>query len=296
MQKKTVLLTGERGFLGKRVRVRLEAEPGVAVRVLPGRLGELTGGDRFDVDTVIHLAASVRKGIGTADLGEIVEANVVGLQRLLSPLDPRPRRLLFASTTDVYGERGAEWVGEESMLDPMSEYAASKLLGERILIGDARTRGYECLVMRLGHIYGPGEEDYEKFVPTAIRALMKGRPPTVVGDGQTRRDLMYVDDAAEAVCRLALSPRELPEVVNVASANTYSLEEIAETLIDIVGFIGGVRYLRDRSNPTSLSFNSRLLKEIVGELDEVTLEEGLRREIEHVLTIERDSGRAPNRV
>jgi UDP-glucose 4-epimerase len=292
----SILLTGESGFLGKRVRVRLEAEPGVTVRVLTGRLGELGSGDRLGVDTAIHLAAWTRKSHEREDVAEILDANVLGLQRLLSCLDPAPRRLLFASTTDVYGNNGGERIGEDALLDPASEYAASKVLGERMAIGDARARSYECVVMRLGHVYGPGEERYEKFVPTTIRALMKGRPATLVGDGSARRDLLYVDDAAEAVCRLALSPRGLPELVNVASASTYSLEQIAQTLVEVVGFLGRIRYLRDRPNPPSLGFDTRLLDEAIGRLDEVTLSEGLRREVEHVAAAAREASRAAGRV
>ncbi len=284
----SVLLTGENGFLGRRVRARLVRERGVEVSVLPRRLGELERSDRLAVDTVVHLAASTRKSGEPVDLGEMIDANVVGVQRLLGCLDPPPRRLLFASSTDVYGEGGRERIAEGSPLRPASEYAASKLLGERMVIGDARARGYECTVMRLGHIYGPREERYEKFVPATIRALMKGRPPVVVGDGSTRRDLLYVDDAAEAVCRLAFST-ELPEVVNVASARTYSLKEIAETLVEIVGFIGRIRYLHDQPNGASLGFDTQLLKATIGELEETRLSDGLRRELEQVVTGEREA-------
>ncbi len=68
---------------------------------------------------------------------------------------------------------------------------------------------------------------------------MTGRPPTVVGDGETRRDLLYVDDAAEAIRRLVLCDKPLPERLNLAAPDTYSLNEIAHALIDVVGFIGG---------------------------------------------------------
>ena len=290
-----MLLTGEAGFLGERVQACLDADPGIAVNVLGRRL-ELTPERHFDVDIVIHLAAWTTKRAGSSDLAQIVDANVVGLQRLLSSLDPVPRRFLFASTADVYGIRSGLRLHERSPLDPTDAYAASKLLGEHMVMADARAREYETSVVRIGHLYGPGEEAYEKFVPTAIRALMRGRPPTVVGNGQTRRDLLYVDDAAEAIRRIALSTRDLPGLINLASSDTYTLEEIAQTLIEIVGFIGGVRYLSDHPNPASVSFETGLLSETIGDFDQVELAEGLRREIEHVVAIERGSERAPHGV
>jgi nucleoside-diphosphate-sugar epimerase len=293
----TVLLTGATGFLGKRVHASLAADPGIVeVSVLGQRLAELEPRHLFDVDIVIHLAAWIPKRAGTSNLEELVDANVVGLQRLLSCLDSPPRRFMFASTTDVYGERSGPRPSEHSPLDPISPYAASKLLGEHMIMVDARRREYEACAIRIGHLYGPGEEAYEKFVPTAIRALMQGRPPTVVGDGQTRRDLLYVDDAAEAIRRIALSPRNLPELINLASSDTYTLEEIAQTLIDIVGFLGRVRYLSDRPNPAPVSFDTGLLGETIGDLDQLTLAAGLRREIEHVVAAERTSKRAPSGV
>ncbi len=291
-----MLLTGESGFLGGRVHARLAAEPRVAVSVLGKRLADLDAGVHDGVDTVVHLAAWTRKRAGASGAREMIDANVVGLERLLGHLDPPPRRLLLASTADVYGTRGEPWPDEHSPLDPTSAYAASKLLGERILVEDAAARGYEASVMRIGHVYGPGEEAYEKFVPAAIRALMKGRPPTVVGDGETRRDLLYVDDAAEIVCRLALSPHELPEIVNVAGSDMHTLTDIALTLIEVVGFLGGVRYLSDRPRPASVGFDTALLRETIGEIDELPLAEGLRREVEHVVALQRSTQPVPGGV
>jgi nucleoside-diphosphate-sugar epimerase len=282
-----ILLTGERGFLGRRVRLCLEADPDLTVRPLGTRLHELKPGDHGDVDIVIHLAAWTTKSAGASDVTQVVNSNVLGLQALLSALDPPPRRVIFASTADVYGLQGERALTEGSPLDPIDSYAASKLLGEHITIEDARARDYEVCIMRIGHLYGPGEEAYEKFVPSAIRALMKGRPPTVVGDGGTRRDLLYVDDAAEAIRRLAVLGRGIPQCVNLAAAESYTLEEIARTLIDIVGFIGGIRYLSDHANPASVSFDTTLLRQKIGDWDRVELSDGLRREIEHVVALER---------
>jgi nucleoside-diphosphate-sugar epimerase len=284
-----VLLTGETGFLGRRVRVRLDAEPGLAVVVLGKRLDELEPGELETFDTVIHLAAWTAKRAGTSDWERVVNANVDGLASLLRALDGTPRRLLFASTADVYGPHGGCGLREDSPLDPVNAYAASKLLGEHMVAEDACAWDYEACAIRIGHLYGPGEEAYEKLVPTAIRALMKGRPPTVVGNGQTRRDLLYVDDAAEAVRRLVIHPGELPRRLNLAAPDTHTLEEIANQLIEIVGFIGGIRYLSDHDDPPSLGFDTTLLSETIGEWERLPLGEGLRREIAHVVDLERGS-------
>lgn len=288
-----ILLTGERGFLGKRVRLLLEVDPAIELRIAAKRLGELEPGECHPVDTVVHLAAWTTKRAGSTDLDRIVDANVLGLRALLRAVDPAPQRFVFASTADVYGMRSGRELSESSPLDPTDAYAASKLLGEHMVAEDACARGYEACALRIGHLYGPGEEAYEKLVPAAIRALMKGRPPTVVGDGRTRRDLLYVDDAAEAIRRLLLTLEPMPATLNLAASETYSLDDIAATLIDIVGFMGEIRYLRDRLNPASVSFDTRLLDETVGEWQRVSLADGLRREVEHAVEVERGSVPAP---
>jgi nucleoside-diphosphate-sugar epimerase len=285
----TVLLTGENGFLGSAVHAALLADPRVEVNVLGRRLGELELGDQLSAEVVIHLAAWTTKRAGSSDLEQIVEANVVGFHRLLRCLDPPPRRLLFASTVDVYGAPDGPLVTERSPLDPTDAYAASKLLGEHMSATDAQQRGYQATVVRIGHLYGPGEDAYEKFVPTCIKALMRGRPPTVIADGETRRDLLYVDDAAEGLLRLALSTGDLPDVVNLASSGTHTLKEIAQELMAIVGFLGRIRYLSDQPRPTSIGFDTQLLDWTIGELDQVSLPAGLRREVEHVVALERAS-------
>lgn len=296
MSTRTILLTGETGFLGRHVRSSLESDPETVVRVLGKRLGDLEPGSQPGVDVVIHLAAWVTKRAGSSDLEQIVDANVVGLERLLACLDPPPSRLLFASTLDVYGMPAGKRLCEDSPLDPTDAYAASKLLGEHMVLADAEAREYEASVVRIGHLYGPGEEAYSKFIPTAISALMQGRPPTVVGSGETRRDLLYVGDAAEAFRRLALSSRDLPKLVNLATSESYTLTEIAEILIDIVGFLGGVRYLSDRPTPPSVSFDTQLLNETIGEFAGVSLAEGLRREVEHVVAGEQSATETPSRA
>jgi nucleoside-diphosphate-sugar epimerase len=287
-----VLLTGERGFLGRRVQELLGADPAIDLEVLGKRLGELAPAEHPSLDVVVHLAAWATKRAGASDVDRVIDANVLGLRALLRSLEAPPRRLLFASTADVYGMRSGRELSETSPVDPTDAYAASKLLGEHVVAEDARVREYEATTLRIAHLYGPGEEAYEKLVPATIRALMKGRPPTVVGDGETRRDLLYVDDAAEAIRRLVLSDRQLPPLLNLAARETYSLNEIAQTLIEVVGFIGGIRYLSDRPNPPSVGFDTGLLEEAIGGWERVALADGLAREVEHVVALERGSERA----
>ena len=73
------------------------------------------------------------------------------------------------------------------------------MFGEGLAAVFARTAGTEHVTLRFGHVFGPGEERYAKLVPETIRRVLSERPPRIAGDGSETRDLLYVDDAAEAL-------------------------------------------------------------------------------------------------
>jgi UDP-glucose 4-epimerase len=289
----SALLTGATGFVGGHLCQRLVRDGwdvtalvrdgsivvDEAVRHVRADLEHLRpdafGGEAFDV--VFHLAASIPKVSGTGDPEAIVAANAVGTQRLLAAT-AGAGRLVFASSVDVYAPAadGAP-LTERSRLDPRTVYAASKLLGERLV----EAAGIEAVVLRFGHLYGPGEEAFATFIPKTIANLMRGRPPYVYGDGSAQVDVLYVDDAVEAALRAATRPRTAA-TINVVHGTSHALRAIAEQLVACVGFLGEIRYVADRPQGPSTRFDAALMREALGRWPLVDLEEGLRREVAHV--------------
>jgi nucleoside-diphosphate-sugar epimerase len=143
----------------------------------------------------------------------------------------------------------------------------------------AAARRFTPVLLRYGHIYGPGEQAYRKLIPEAIRRLLRGEPPIVYGDGSAERDYLYVGDAVEATVRAATVEPAPAGPVNIVRGESCSIRHVVETLVQITGYPGTVQYLTDRPGGYSLRFDNRKMRAVLGEWPLVTLVEGLQREV-----------------
>jgi nucleoside-diphosphate-sugar epimerase len=233
------------------------------------------------IDVVVHLAAFTPKSAATRDCAqEIINANIAGTQRLLASLPRPPRRVVFGSTLDVYSRQAFERpVDERSPVGPTGLYGLSKLFGEGLVAAYARDAGIEHVTLRFGHVYGPGEERYAKLVPETIRRVLSDRAPGIAGDGSETRDLLYVDDAAEALVRACTAALGETALINVARGESYSIREVVTTISQLAGYAGAPEPLPRRGDVFSTVFDTSLMRNVLGTWPFVPLEEGLKREI-----------------
>jgi nucleoside-diphosphate-sugar epimerase len=274
MASSKVLLTGASGFLGSRIAdelgsacVPVHRGPSAGVQWdLSQGLKDLHG---VDFDAVCHAAAHI-PGQGKADYAP----NVRMTEHLLQSLDRRLSVFCFISTLDVYGPP-AGVLTEGSPLAPSTPYAESKLRCEELVRAYAASTGTPLLVLRMTHLYGPGERPL-KFIPKAIAAAVDGRPITVYGDGADLRDYLYVDDAAHAVAGVLGKP--VAGTYNVASGTSVSIRDVAERIASMTG--GRIEYLPREKPRVDYRFDTRALQQTTGFVPRVPLEEGLRRQIE----------------
>ena len=232
-------------------------------------------------DAVIHLAAFTPKSAATRDNApEIIAANIIGLQTLLTSFPTPPGRFVFCSTLDVYSRQAFDHVvNERSPVGPEGLYGLSKLLGEGLVETYSRSAGTESVTLRLGHIFGPGEERYAKLVPETIRRVLANRPPRIAGNGDEQRDLLYVDDAAEAIARSCTAALNGTRIINVARGGSHSILEVVETIASLAGYSGPPERLPKPADAYSTLFDTSLMKRVLGEWTFVSLTEGLKREI-----------------
>lgn len=299
---KTVLITGATGFFGSHLARRMCKDISNRLVLLSRRgssvdyhdvtsvnclLNDLTAGVWQEagvekIDIIIHLAAFTPKTTADANrIEEIYRDNLIGTKALLDSLPSAPERIIFASTIDVYAPPPeGNILDENSPLGPIGLYGASKLFCEQLIRVYTQVCHSTCAILRYGHIYGPGEEAYEKLIPQGIRRLLRGESPVLYGDGSAKRDLLYIDDAVEATMRAVFSSENL-DPLNVVSGVAHSIQHITEILMSVTGFNGDIVYLRDRPKGTSLSFNNSKMREALGKWHYVELEEGLRREAEY---------------
>jgi nucleoside-diphosphate-sugar epimerase len=299
---KTILVTGASGFIGRRLVTRLRDGGEARVLALERTPSAQTQTDRLSValealdrdywkrlgigaiEVIFHFGAYIPKNATSADLVQpIVASNVQGTAALLASLPNTPDRFIFASSVDVYRRVDGRKIDEASEVGPTTLYGASKFFGEELVRSYARSTGSSYSILRLGHIFGPGEERFQRVIPSLIRAMLSRRQPQLSGDGATERDYLYVDDAVDAVVA-ASALRERIHPLNVVRGESISILDLAKLIADLTGYEG--RFSFSGSNGDSLRFdNGEMLREL-GVRSFVSLREGLAREIAHFRDVE----------
>ncbi|MFA6004090.1 MAG: SDR family oxidoreductase [Elusimicrobiota bacterium] len=259
--KRLWLVTGGAGFIGSNIAEEL-ARRGQRVRVLDnlstGRLEnlapfrdriEFVRGDIRDfsdcrkavkgVGYILHQAAirSVPKSVDNPM--ETHEANATGtLNMLMAAREAKVGRLVFASSSSVYGESRIFPQREAYRPLPVSPYAAQKLMGETYAIVFAKTFGLETVSLRYFNVFGPRqnpESKYSAVIPKFMESAYLGRPLDVDWDGNQSRDFTYVANVVQANIRAATSRTGIGETFNIANGRNYSLLDIIRVLEDLLG-------------------------------------------------------------
>jgi nucleoside-diphosphate-sugar epimerase len=258
----SVVVTGGAGFIGSHLAASLAAD-GHAVRVLDnfstGRRANLDGieghlkvveGDLRDprvvaaatagAEVVYHLAALPSVARSVADPRTCHEVNVDGtLNVLLAAVDAGARRLVYASSSSVYGDTAVLPKHEDMPVSPRSPYAAAKLAGEAYCRSFARVYPLETVCLRFFNVFGPRQDpgsQYAAVVPRFATRMLAGRPAEVTGDGRQTRDFTYVANAVHA-CRLAATagPDAVGETMNVGCGDRISVLDLVELVNDLLG-------------------------------------------------------------
>lgn len=249
----TALVTGGGGFIGSHI-VDALLSSGVGVHVLDdfstGRRENLAGsdiklfeGDLRDPDLlraalsgvqlVFHQAALVSVPHSLEDPIGCYEINLMGSLRLLQAAkDAGVERVVLASSAAVYAT-STEPVREDSDLDPLSPYAGSKLGMETC--AEMFTAAYRLptVCLRYFNVYGPRQDPnspYAAVIPIFINALLSGEPPVIFGDGEQRRDFIYVGDVVRANLKAMESGDAVGEEINISSGQAVSINGLARAL------------------------------------------------------------------
>jgi len=261
-----VLITGGAGFIGSHLTERMLME-GHQVTVLddlstgwienlrrafdyPGF--EFVEGSVLDAagvrllvaqhDTVVHLAAAVGVRYVLDHPLATIRTNVEGTQIVLDACGRFGKKVLVASTSEVYGKNSSDALCEtaDSVFGASSlsrwSYATSKKLDEFMALAYADTHGLPAIVTRFFNIVGPRQASrYGMVLPNFIRAALKDEPIRVFGDGCQTRNFTYVSDCMDAIVGLLRSPQAEGEIVNIGSSQEISILDLAERVRSIVG-------------------------------------------------------------
>jgi UDP-glucose 4-epimerase len=298
-----VLVTGGGGFIGSNL-VRGLLDRGDRVRVLDnfatGNRGNLV--DLADDVEIIEAELRSYERVHAATRGtEIVfhqgalpsvprsiqdplttnAVNVEGtLNVLLAARDEGVRRVVFASSSSVYGSTGVLPRRETAPPDPISPYAVGKLAAERYCVGFSRVYELEAVVLRYFNVFGPRQDptsQYAGVVPRFIRRIREGQPVEIHGDGDQTRDFTYVKNVVDANLLAADAPGANGEIINVATGIPRTVDELADRIAAVLELPLDKVYRPPRTGDVRDSWaDVGLARQLLGWRPSIGLDDGLR--------------------
>lgn len=190
------------------------------------------------VDAVVHLAAQIDVSASVADPMFTHEVNVTGTLNLLQEAVKRKvGKFVFASSTAVYGDAKQMPVTEETPLQPISPYAASKAAAEAYTCAYATSFELETVRLRFFNVYGQRNENspYSGVITKFLQKANTNEPLTIEGDGEQNRDFIQVEDIARALTLALEAKNQSGEVFNVCTGKPTSINDLAQNIRSLSG-------------------------------------------------------------
>ncbi len=301
------LVTGGAGFIGSNIVINL-VERGYSVRVLDnfatGQRSnlepvlkdiELIEGDIRDFWTVVKATKGIDYILHQAALPSVprsidnplttTEVNINGTLNVLEAARfNNVQRIVYASSSSVYGDSPVMPKIEDAKPMPKSPYAITKLAGEEYCINFFQLYGLETVVIRYFNVFGPRQNPFSQYsavIPKFINLLKSGQTPTIWGDGSTSRDFTYIENVVSANLLACEKKTAAGQVINIACNKEYSLNDLVEKLNNIIGTDISPEYGPAKIGDVKHSLASiSKAAEFLGYSPEVDFDEGLKRTVE----------------
>jgi len=276
----TILITGGAGFIGSHLAERLISD-GEKVMVVDdlstGNLRNIEPLMRLKnfqlivdsvlnkevvesavraADMVYHLAAAVGVRLIIEQPSKTIETNVSGTEMVLKMCARYHKKVLIASTSEVYGSGKSVRFNEDDdcIIGPPNKrrwsYAASKIIDEHLAFSYWYEKQLPVIIVRLFNVVGIRQTGrYGMVVPTFIKQALRNEPVTVFGDGEQTRSFLSVNDAVKALAGLMNNPEAIGEVFNIGSSEEIRVKELAKIIIKLTKSKSPIRYI-----PYSLAY------------------------------------------
>jgi UDP-glucose 4-epimerase len=308
MSKIKFLVTGGGGFIGSNL-VEALLKRGHSVRVIDnfstGKREnlkkfendiEIIEGDIRDfqiveraiknVEVILHQAALPSVPRSIADPISSDQVNVQGtLNILYAAKENRVRKVVFASSSSVYGDNPVLPKHEGLMPNPLSPYAVTKLTGEKYCQVFSNLYGLETVCLRYFNVFGPRQDpnsQYSAVIPKFIKAMSKNERPVIYGDGEQSRDFTYIENVVEGNILAAEYSGEKSLVANCACHGQITLNKLVEEINNILGADIKPIYENARAGDIKHSFaDIDLIKNKIGFIPKISFIDGLKKTIEY---------------
>jgi UDP-glucose 4-epimerase len=201
-----------------------------------------------DCDAVFHLAASVGVRLIVQSPVRTIETNVKGTEGVLEFANKKRKKVLIASTSEVYGKSSKIPFCEDDdlVMGPTSKgrwsYACSKAIDEFLALAYWKEKGLPVVIVRLFNTVGPRQTGrYGMVLPSFVQAALSGYPLRVFGDGKQSRCFCHVSDTVGALARLIEHPDAVGQIFNIGGVEEISIEDLAHLVKSMTGSVSPIR-------------------------------------------------------
>ena len=244
-------------------------------------------------DLIYHLAAVVGVEHYVGDPYQVLQVNINGTQNVLQFAHKYAKRVVFSSTSEVYGKNPHPPFREddERVLGSVRKdrwcYATSKAAAEHFCLAYLRL-GLKVTITRYFNVYGPRLDSVDKgrVITIFLGQVLRGEPITVIGDGLQTRSFTYIEDAIRATLAAGLKPEAVGGIFNIGNDKEISIVDLARMMIRISGSASTLRFVSQEQvyGKTYEDIPRRVpdiqrMRAILGEEPRIDLEDGLRRTI-----------------
>jgi UDP-glucose 4-epimerase len=196
-----------------------------------------------DLDVIFHLAAQIHVDRSYVEPRLTFEINVMGTQNVLEMARIFDvKKVIHASTSEVYGSAKYVPIDEKHPLDAPHPYGASKIAADRMCHAYVTTYGMDISIPRFFNIFGPRQRDigYGGVISIFTRRVLNNMPPVIYGDGRQTRDYTYVEDAVRAF-DLILNHESRLDPINIGTGKEVSIIDLANMIVELCGRKGKIR-------------------------------------------------------
>lgn len=284
-----ILLTGASGFIGKHLLIKLTEQFGknniIALTSKPISNFNYILDENYSLDTlkaslknintIIHSGAYIPKKGSDANNWLGCNSNIINTHKLLlAILESNVNNLIFLSTSDVYAKNKV--LTEEAPLSPQTLYGQSKVYCEKMIEAWGQEKQKIFQILRIGHVYGPGEETYQKIIPVTMKRIAQGLSPQIWGSGEEIRSFIYIKDLVDAIVK-SLDFTKFLGPINIAGQHSISINNLVRLIQNISNDTSTIEYMPTNISVNNIHFDNHKMKTLLTS-EKVSLEEGLELE------------------
>lgn len=307
-----ILVTGGAGFLGSHVCERLLSEEQEVICVDNLSSGSRQNIERFEgdsnfellnqdirhvnslppIDRIYHLASRASPKDFTEYPVEIALSNTQGTRRLLDHARATDAKMVFASTSEVYGNpeihpQSETYNGNVNIRGIRGCYDESKRFGETLTVAYRRRHGLDTRSVRIFNTYGPRmRPDDGRVIPNFVTQALRGDDLTVYGDGEQTRSFCYVDDLVDGIISYMRLDEPEYRVINLGRENERTINELAHIIIDMTDTESEIAYEPlPEDDPSKRRPDLTRAEEILNWNSKTTLQDGLEQTVSYFKTL-----------